>query len=128
MKKLIAKIKGIDTFYSEINKHQVDLYQAYFEQLLESVNVDNSTKRSSGEEYDKIVADHDDHTIEKIIVDEAKTNDLLPVYLQVILEQYFYADVWKREADKHNWVRRVMRRKRVDYFPDPLRIYNTLFE
>lgn len=129
MKKLIAKIKGIDPFYSEIRKDRVGLYQAYFERLLEVVNIDNFTKRSTGEEYDKAVADQDDITIEKIIVDEAQTKDvLLPVYLQVILEQYFFADVWKRETDKHNWVNRVMHRKSVDYFPDPMKVYTTLFE
>ena len=75
MKRLIAKIKGIDSFYSEIKKSQVELYQAYFERLLEAVNVDNYTKRSSGEEYDKAVANLDDNTIEKIIVEEAQNKD-----------------------------------------------------
>lgn len=129
MKRLIAKIKGIDPFYLEIKKSQVELYQAYFERLLEAINVDNYTKRSSGEEYDKAVANLDDNTIEKITVEEAQNKDnLLPVYLQVILEQYFYADVWKREFDKHGWVHRVLHRKSVDYFPDPMRLYTTLFE
>jgi hypothetical protein len=129
VKKLIAKIKGIDPFYSEIRKNQVELYQAYFERLLKAVNVDNFTKRSSGEEYDKTVADQDDKKIENIVVEEAQIKDeLLPVYLQVIFEQYFFADVWKRETDKHNWVHRVIHRKSVDYFPDPMRVYTTLFE
>ena len=129
MKKLIAKIKGIDPFYSEIKKNQVGLYQAYFERLLLSINVDNFTRRNSGEKYDNKVANQDGNIIEKIITKEAQIkDDLLPVYLQIILEQYFFADAWERETDKHNWVHRVMHRKRVDYFPDPMSVYSTLFE
>lgn len=128
MGKFIARIRGIDPFYCEIRKNQVDLYQKYFERLLNAVDIDNYTKRSRGEDYDKAILERDDKTIEKIIVEEAQEKDnLLPVYLQVILEQYFYADVWEREKDKHDWVNRVLRRKNVDYFPDPMRIYTTIF-
>lgn len=129
MKRLIAKIKGTDPFYSEMEKNKIGLYQKYFDRLLKSVNVDNFTNRSAGKEYDKAVARQDDITIEKIIVEEAQKKDgLLPVYLQVIFEQYIFADVWERESDKHNWVNRVLHRKNVDYFPDATRICMTLFE
>jgi len=128
MRKFIARIRGIDPFYSEILKNQVDLYQKYFARLLNTVDIENSTKRSRGEDYDSIVSDKDNKAIEKIIVEEAQEKDnLLPVYLQVILEQYFYADVWEREKDKYHWVNRVLHRKKVDYFPDPMRIYTTIF-
>lgn len=115
MRKFIARIRGIDPFYSDIRKNQVDLYQKYFERLLNVVDIDNSTKRSRGEDYDKAISEKDEMTIESIIVEEGQENDnLLPVYLQVILEQYFYADVWEREKDKHHWVNRVLRRENVD--------------
>ena len=129
MRKFIARIRGIDPFYSDIRKNQVDLYQKYFERLLNVVDIDNSTKRSRGEDYDKAISEKDEMTIESIIVEEGQEKDnLLPVYLQVILEQYFYADVWERERDKHHWVNRVLRRENVDYFPDPMRIYTTIFD
>ena len=128
MRKFIARIRGIDPFYSEIRKNQVDLYQKYFERLLNTLEIDNSTKRTRGEDYDKATSERDEKTIEKIVVEEAQEKDnLLPVYLQVILEQYFYADVWEREKDKDQWVNRVLRRKNVGYFPDPMRIYITIF-
>ena len=129
IKKLIAKIKGIDPFYSEIKKSQVKLYQRYFERILDEVHLINLSNRCFSQEFDKKLAERDDRIMQQIIIEEAqKQDDLLPVYFQVILDQYICADIWKREKDKSNWVNRVIHRKGVEYFPDPTSIYKKLFE
>ena len=129
LRKFIARLKGIDSFYAELPSKNIALYQKYFERLLNSVDIENCTKRSMGKDYDRSISERDDTIIERIIVEEAQAKgSLVPGYLQVILEQYFFADVWMREKDRHCWINRVLHRKDVDYFPDPLRIYTRLFQ
>jgi hypothetical protein len=54
----------------------------------------------------------------KIIVGEAAREGLSPSYLQIMVNQYFFADDWFRERDQDDWVKLVLHRKDVDYFPD----------
>ena len=46
-KKLISKFKGIDEFYSDLPSGQINLYQDYFEKLI------NSVKRGKGSALDR---------------------------------------------------------------------------
>ena len=71
----------------------------------------------------------DEEAIERIIVDEAtRTDQLKPMCLRIILDQYIYADPYQRELDKEQWVKRVIKRKSMDYFPNPQRLLITLYE
>ena len=124
-----ARVKGIDPFYAEIPKDKIVAYQRYVERVLSTVNVSNYTNWTMGKEYDKAIMQEDDRRMEEIIRGEAVASDrLIGPFLQVMLHQYYAADIVAREMDKEDWVRRVMHRERIDYFPDPRAIVATLFD
>jgi hypothetical protein len=56
--------------------------------------------------------------LEKIIAGEAAREGLSASYLQIMVNQYFFADERFRELDRDTWVKRVIHRKDVYYFPD----------
>jgi hypothetical protein len=117
-KGLLSKLKGIDRFYEDVKPEQIGLYQHYFNKVIWAVDVANSTRWSQSESYDRKRLALDDEVMEKIIVDEAAREGLSPSYLQIMVNQYFFADERFRELDQDNWVKRVLHRKDVDYFPD----------
>jgi hypothetical protein len=43
--------------------------------------------------------------------------DLDPAVVWIMANQYFLADPWRRETDRTTWVRRVLHREDIDYFP-----------
>ena len=112
-------------FYREMKKEQIALYQDYFNKSLNSVDIHNNSEWASGRNYDKDKLAKDD-AIMKDIFNESERNGLRPVYLQILLNQYFFADDREREQDKTNWVSRVLNRKPQDYFPDPWAIFKIL--
>src|SRR5688572_3723780 len=116
-KGLLSKLKGIDRFYEDVKPEQIGLYQHYFNKVIWAVDVANSTRWSQSESYDRKRLALDDEVMEKIIVDEAAREGLSPSYLQIMVNQYFFADERFRELDQDNWVKRVLHRKDVDYFP-----------
>jgi hypothetical protein len=114
----IGKVnEGIDPYFLEIRKEQIPLYQRYFEKVIQSIDVDTQTNWSMSKPYDKNQFRKDEDVMESIILGEATQEGLSPAFLQVIVHQYFFADVYEREKDKGNWVNRVMNTKKVDYFP-----------
>jgi len=117
-KALLSKLKGIDPFYEDVKPEQIGLYQHYFAKVIRAVDVSNSTRWSRSERFDRARLAADDEVMEKIIVDEAAREGLSPSYLQIIVNQYFFADERFREMDQDTWVKRVIHRKDVDYFPD----------
>jgi hypothetical protein len=122
-----TKIKGIDPFYEEVRTEQIGLYQHYFSKLINSIDIDTQTMWSQSKDYDKQQMAKDEEVIEKIVTVEAVHEGLYPAILQVMVNQYFFADVYQRELDKEKWVKRVLHRKDVDYFPSGWQV-RTLLE
>jgi hypothetical protein len=114
-------------FYSKIKPDDVSIYQKYFNDILEKVDIDNFTRQSLEKNYDKEKIDKDYTVVEKIC-NEFKRDNLYPVYLQVMFEQYIHSDPILREKYKKTWINRVMKRESVDFFPDPIFIVHNLFE
>jgi len=123
---LLNKAKGIDPFFEEIRAEQIGLYQHYFSKVIRSIDVDTETNWSMSKPFDKEQFKKDETIMEAIIVGEAATEGLSPAILQVIVHQYFFADVYQREMDKNQWVKRVMQRKEPDYFPGGWQVRNLL--
>ncbi len=122
-KKIKSKLKGIDKFYRELNVEQIALYQKYFERIIDNVDVHNMTGRSLNRDYDQSKIESDYKKI-GCILDEAEKDNLVPLYLQTMFEQYVFADVWQREKFKNNWIKRVMNRQSEDFFPSPTAVLN----
>ena len=117
-KRWLSRLKGVDPFYEDVNLEQIALYQHYCGKVLRAVDVPNSTRWSKSEPYDRARLDADDEVMENIIVGEAAHEGLSPAYLQIMINQYFFADERLREMDRDKWVKRVLYRKNMDYFPD----------
>jgi len=122
------KFLGKDPVYSNVKRDQQKTYQTYFLTIVHSVNIANLTERAHSRPFNKQVAEKDHATIDQL-ANKAKTKDgLYPVILQIMVEQYLFADPWQREQDLNRWIYTVMRRKQTDYFPDALRVHNVLFK
>lgn len=46
--------------------------------------------------------------------------------MQVMVNQYFFADLWMREVDRDDWVNRALHRKKADYFPSGWAIFKVI--
>lgn len=56
--------------------------------------------------------------MEKVCCEEAASHGLSPVYVQVMVNQYFFADPWIREGYQSTWVETVVYdQKKVSFFP-----------
>jgi hypothetical protein len=127
LKRITNKLRGIDSFYAGIDLGKIDLYQRYFQKILDSVDVANFTQwgaRDSG--YNKAQAQKDKATIEAILANQAAQEGLDPNYLKVMTYQYFFADGWRRAQDKDQWAKRVLHRQRADYFPNAAEVRRLL--
>lgn len=110
------KFKSIDPFYEDVKMEQIDLYQHYFSKLISSIDLDTQTKWSQSKDYDRKQMEKDEEIMGKI-AGEAASEGLSPDIFQVMVNQYFLADVYQREMDRENWIKRILHRKDVDYFP-----------
>lgn len=126
LKKIKSKIKGIDEFYLDLDAEQIALYQKYFSRMIDSVDIHNLTERSLSRNYDQKKINSDYDKIEKIL-NEAEKDNLTSIFLQVMFEQYIFADVWRRERYNDQWVKKVMNRESIDFFPSPGAILHTLY-
>lgn len=117
-KRLFFKFEVADSFYKDINIEHLALYQHYFLKIVRLIDVANNTRWSRSETHDRTRLAADDATMEKIIIGEAACEGLSATYLQIMVNQYFFADTQFRERDQDTWVKRVLRRKSADYFPD----------
>ena len=117
-----------DLIYQNIISGTESLYQKYFEKILDKIDLQNFTNQTLGRSYDKDKLKNDYKIVEQIVNIAKEKDRLLPLTLQVMLEQYFWADVYMREMDKNKWIYRVTHRKDEDYFPDSLAIYKKFFE
>ena len=113
-------------FYSDLKPELANLYQKYFNQMLDAVNVQNLTDRSMSRHYNGVTMESDYDKIEKIL-DNAEKEGLISSSLQVMFEQYIFADVYQREMYKNKWVIKVLNRKDTDFFPDPVAVLNVLY-
>ena len=120
----------VDPAYAALDPADVPLYQRYFEKCLEAVDVDNYTKHTTYEPCDKARMKRDDETLERILREEAgEKAGLLPPMLQIMLYQYFAADVTARRRDKQRWVERVMYPEpKLNYFPTPRAVLRAFFK
>lgn len=114
-------------FYSNIKTGEIPKYQEYFLEMLESADVENLTKWSQGLQHDKgeYAKSYERH---QPILDRAEKDGLTPLCLQIMFEQYIFADILQREWYKTHWFERVLRREKEDFFPDPKAILKTLDE
>lgn len=112
-------------FYSDINKGNINKYQEYFLEMLNTADVDNLTNWSQSLDFDKDEYDKSYKGLEPIL-DRAEKNGFVPTNLQIMFEQYIFADVYEREKHKNSWVKRVLSRKGKDFFPDPNVVLKTL--
>lgn len=117
LRSIRVKLLGIDPAYDCIRLNELPLYQHYFERSLNAIDLRTQTAWSMGRPYDKDQFRRDEQAMEQIIVGEAMPRGLKPAALQVMLNQYFFADVLHRENDRGRWARRVLYRRKLDYFP-----------
>jgi len=125
-KKLRLISQGIYPFYWELRTEQVALYQHYFKRMLNSVDIQNLTDRSQGREYRQESYDTDYAGLD-IILREAEADGLIPHYLQVLFEQYVWADVLNRISHKDDWVITAMSSHGHDFIIDPDQISRDMF-
>ena len=56
--------------------------------------------------------------MERVCCEEAASDDLSPVYLQIMANPYFFADPWSRERYQSTWAETVVyNEERVSFFP-----------
>ena len=120
------RLRGVDPAYDDVTDAQLPRYQLYIDKVLAEIDIDTETAWSANRPYDKQQFFRDEATIERIIAHEAAAEGLNPAVLQVMVNQYFFADVYQRERDRDRWAYRVLHRKDVDYFPDPVAIADLL--
>ena len=117
-----------DPIYKNVISGTEPLYQQYFERILELIDVQNFTNQTLARPHEKSRIEGDNKIVEELINLAKEKDNLLPVVLQIMLDQYFWADVYMREMGKEKWIYRVMNRKDEDFFPDSMTVYKTLFE
>lgn len=112
--------------YDDIPLKHIDQYQNIFNKVIISINVDNYDNWAKDRPVDQTKLDSDDELMAKIIFREMKDTSLNPATLQVMIHQYFFADPIRRESDKTQWVKKVMYRNPIDYFPSAHAIIDIL--
>lgn len=116
-----------DLIYRNVNKSNRSRYQRYFIEALNSIDLQNFTNQTLGRAYDKGRIKSDYKQVEKIFNNVKRKHNLSPVILQIMLEQYIWADIYLRETDKNDWIKRVTHRKNEDYFPNSTLVYHNIF-
>ncbi|MBI4460030.1 MAG: hypothetical protein HY648_08235 [Acidobacteria bacterium] len=112
-----------DPIYQYVEAGTEPLYQQYFKEALSKIDVLNFTDEACGRTFNRVQRDHDYEALEEIGNRAKMKNNLLPMVLQVMLEQYFWADAYLREKEQDTWIYRVMKRRDTDYFPDSMAVY-----
>lgn len=126
LQQLLNRIRGIDPFYEDIKTKQVALYQHCFDLVIDAIDLENNTNWALGENYDKAILQRDDEAMCQLVRTHAEGKGLSGCYMQVMVNQYFFADLWMREMDRDDWANRVLHRKKVDYFPSGWAIFKVI--
>ena len=116
LKKLANKIQGIDEYYKDLKTEQIALYQHYFNEKINSVDIGNFEKWIDGETRDESKLDTDSETLQDI-TSRAANEGLNSNYLMVMFFQYVLADKYQRDLVKKNWVKTVLYKNDKDFFP-----------
>ena len=116
LKKLANKIQGIDEYYKDLKTEQIALYQHYFNEKINSVDIGNFEKWIDGETRDESKLDTDSETLQDI-TSRAANEGLNSNYLMVMFYQYVVADKYQRELVQNNWVKTVLYKNDKDFFP-----------
>ena len=117
------KKRVADPSYEDIKEDQITLYQKYLDGLFVMIDIDNYTLWSMSKKYNKERLKRDDRLTEKVCCVEAASHGLSPACLQIMVNQYFFADPWLRERYQSTWAETVVYNKeKVSFFP---RAWNT---
>ena len=116
LKNLANKIQGIDEYYKDLKTEQIALYQHYFNEKINSVDIGNFEKWIDGETRDESKLDTDSETLQDI-TSRAANEGLNSNYLMVMFYQYVVADKYQRELVQNNWVKTVLYKNDKDFFP-----------
>lgn len=118
-KSLLASLTPLsrDHVYKSIQRHELKLYQWYFNEIYYSCSVE------SGKTIGDVLSE-----AEPIIQQAKKNHYLNPVVILAIVLQYIFADELIRQFHRNNWVQRVLHRDNVDFFPDSRAVVSFLQE
>ena len=99
--------------YSRIKPEQINKYQNYFNQIINSMENPNFNGRINKLNEEMWIRDIE---LIKSIAGIAKYNDKLkPDILLTMISQFILADSSERDKDKEIWLKRVMNIENVDY-------------
>ena len=121
------KRRASDPFYAAINQRQLCLYQKYLDALFRVVDVENFTKWTNSNTYDRTKLKRDEKLIARVCREEAATYDLSADFLQTMIHQYFLADPSLRERYQGAWAETVAYdRDALRFFPEAKRVRRLL--
>lgn len=124
---LVKLMFGKNPIYCHVKSGEEEIYQSYFIEMVNSVDVRNLTDQACCKPCDDESACRDLNTIESVVRQAKIVHNLSPVIMKTMLWQYIYADPILREKDKHRWIYEVMARDDKAYFPDAINIYYTMY-
>ena len=124
---LRRKKRVADPFYMDISEEQVSLYQGHLDRLVRTIDIENIMQWAKSKEYDRETLERDDRLLEKVCCKEAASDGLSPVYLQIMITQYFFADPDVRESYESTWVETVVySHEKESFFPRATKVRKML--
>ena len=124
----LAKLMfGKNPIYRHVKGGEEEIYQSYFMNIVNSVDVRNLTAQACCKPFDDESARRDLNTIDNVAHQAKRLHSLRPVSIETMLWQYIYADPLLREDDRYRWIYEVMARDDRAYFPDAISIYYTMY-
>jgi len=124
---LVKLMYGENPIYRHVKDGEEEIYQSYFMDIVNSVDVMNLTARACCKPYDDESAHRDLNTINHVVHQAKSVHSLCPVIIETMLWQYIYADPMLREENKYRWIYEVMARDDRAYFPDAINMYYTMY-
>lgn len=67
VKRVKAKLKGVDDFYVDLRFSEIGAYQQIFDHAIRSIDIETETAWSRSEEYDREKFDRDENTIHLLV-------------------------------------------------------------
>ena len=116
-----------DPFYTDVNEDQISLYQGYLDRLVGMLDIENIIQWLMSKKYDREKLLRDDRLLEKICCEDAESDGLSAVYLQIMINQYFFADPHLRESYQSTWVETVVyNQEKLSFFPRATKVRKML--
>lgn len=107
-----------DPVFERVISDQIDRYQRCFNHLLEGIDINTQTCWAHSKHYDRARFDSDSKMMQARLDKMGhEFPDLDPAVVWIMANQYFFADTLERERDRTTWVRTVLHRQDIDYFP-----------